>query len=207
MLLLIRQEFRLPHEKPSNSSAIKSYIYQPVKIIKKTENQEATSEEESSDIVAPVKVEVPVPKENTQAKPTSSEPKQATKPALPVQPAEKKTQASNKHVGNPGKAVSSIKALDKLKSQIASAILEESAKEFIQQRIADKNKIDRSIASSIKKPLVKKTEVSCDGYISNGIAALSAMMGGTLVCEKPPEIDKYIDARLESMGVKKVNKK
>ena len=118
-----------------------------------------------------------------------------------------KKPAKNKQTGKPGNTISSVKALNKLQSQIASSILAESAEQFAQERIADKNRIPKSTASSIKKTLIKKTEVSCNGYISNGIATLSAVMGGTIVCKKPPEIDKFINARLKNMGINKPEKR
>jgi hypothetical protein len=95
------------------------------------------------------------------------------------------------------------KALTQLQKKVLATIIEESSNQYIKQHMADKNKIDRSIASLNKKPEITTTQIDCGSDFNHNLVVISTILGGNLSCKKPPDIDKFIDARLESRGVKK----
>jgi len=95
---------------------------------------------------------------------------------------------------------------EKKQNKIAASIIAKGSDDFYKQSVANKNKIDKSIASSIKKPERPTNKVDCSSNLNHGIALVSNYLGGTVTCKTPPNIDKFINNRLTNLGVQK-NKK
>lgn len=127
----------------------------------------------------------------------------------PIRRSPKETESTNTFVNkelNNLKTVkrqSSYQSLSQLKNNIAESVLNESREEYIKEWLAQKNKITKSVASSKEQPEAPINKIECSGMISNGMAFISATLGGTIKCKNPPDIDKFIDERLKNRGIKK----
>lgn len=111
--------------------------------------------------------------------------------------------ASANQVNTAEHAAVSINALTNLQTQIADSVLAQSSAESYQQYLASKNTITQSTASLQEKPSIKLTEVDCASKVNTGVAMVSMLFGGTIICNKPSAIAPYINERLINNGVKK----
>ncbi|MEW6982086.1 hypothetical protein AAD001_05495 [Colwelliaceae bacterium 6471] len=213
LLMLISQQFKITETKTPSKKAIKSYLYQ----VKKTRH--ATEKKRQPEaIVAPSQSF-----ENKTASTTEQTSNASINNSKITKPMKNKVMDNNSFVKNdtrleksiittkrkpalsspPSPKISASKALERLRSSINESAQTLSAKEQNNERLAKKNSIAKSTRAFIKKPLVKKTNIDCNSNLNSGVAAISAILGGTVVCQKQPEIDGFINERLSKMGIKK----
>ncbi len=213
LVLVIQHQFNIPIQTHKTRKTIKSFLYTPPEPSKpRSENNNINQVESQTNTISPTATTdnraveitnsklIEKPKENLLPVDKSAHQSAAIENSQPEQTTLRKNTST---VNN---RPTSAAILARLRERISTSIIEESGQEYIKRRAAEKNKIDKSIASSIKQPELPTSEVDCSSDFNNGIAMISAYLGGTIKCQKPPDIDKFIDARLINRGVKKAKK-
>jgi hypothetical protein len=199
--LLTKHKFKLPPKKRSTSKPISSYLYKPTSRVESADlsvNKQSTKAKTVSSPI-PVGTKVSPEKHNIEGNQSQKNIQKIKK--LKKVPAPQKIEIDSKP------SISAVEMLNKLKSRIASSGLKRSRELYNRKKLKDKNKIEKSIASSRKQPEIKLHEVDCNSDFNDAIVKISVYMGGTMTCQKPPDIDKFIDARLNKMGVKNSSQK
>jgi len=199
--LLTKNKFKLPLIKRSTSKPIASYLYKPTSRVESANlivNKQSKKAKTVSSLV-PVDTKNSSKKQNIEGNKSQKNTKriQKVEKGPTLQEIEKNSKPS----------ISAVEMLNKLKSRIASSVLKRSRESYNRKKLEDKNKIEKSIASSRKKPEIKLHKVDCNSDFNDAIVKISVYMGGTMTCQKPPDIDKFIDARLNKMGVKNLSQK
>jgi len=211
VLLVIQLQSNIPSVGHQHNNVIKSYLYVKPKILSISKQQSVVKTENNRLTSKQVKINAknkPIRNTNNEKKQNNSIPPLLANPALLIN--KNKIQSEKRLRGNnliPKKnIVSAANALAKLQNKIAASIIAKGSDDFYKQSVANKNKIDKSIASSIKKSERPTNKVDCSSNLNHGIALVSNYLGGTVTCKTPPNIDKFINNRLTNLGVQK-NKK
>ena len=219
ILLLIQHQPNSLPVKPEMNSAIKSYLYVTPKVA--YTNQQHSEAKKVNNVISQTFPKTQLKKEPKKTPSNKDKDKdkdkdkqnKSTVPVIANNPQlnsekntsnEKRPRAEN--TAPMKNTVSAAKSLAQLQKTITASIIAKGSSDYYEQSVTDKNKIDKSIASSMKKPEIPINKIDCSSNLNHGIAIISNYLGGTVKCKKNPDIDKFIDARLRSLGVMKDKK-